>query len=178
MVPKMFPSFDLGIDSDLNTHCGLMDGGIIHHVKDDMTINHSSEKNGSTSYQDVVFVEDNSKSKKQKTNSNTEDIAGKIMNESNYSQGVYALDDDLVFTEEYFKIMDESAEKNQIAVNNSGCRVPIDFEEDIPQEMPLKRIHKPSACLKSPYIRSFDSASNDAQEDPDIIFQYRLHGPT
>ncbi|KAL2544775.1 Uncharacterized protein Fot_14008 [Forsythia ovata] len=120
----------------------------------------------------------NVKSKKQKTNNNSEGIASEILNESNYSHDVYGLDDDLVFTEEDFKIMDESAEKNQINVNNVVAEaispIPIDFEEDIPQEIPLKRLHKPSACLKSPYIRSFDSACNDAQEDLNMIFQYRF----
>ncbi|KAL2493832.1 Uncharacterized protein Fot_37589 [Forsythia ovata] len=141
------------------------------HVLQNQPSTKSSSLGGSTSYQDEVFLEDNSKSKKQKTNSNIEDIAGEILNESNYSQDVYGLDDDLVFTKEDFKIMDESAEKNHVVVNNVVAEaispIPIDFEEDIPQEIPLKRLHKPSACL---YIKSFDSASNDAQEDPNMIF--------
>ncbi|KAL2462583.1 Uncharacterized protein Fot_53820 [Forsythia ovata] len=68
---------------------------------EDLKLSHTTDVNvkGSMSYQAEVFLEDNSKSKKQKTNSNSEGIAGETLNESNYSQDVYGLDDDLVFTE-------------------------------------------------------------------------------
>ncbi|KAL2543539.1 hypothetical protein Fot_12772 [Forsythia ovata] len=105
------PSFDLGIDSQSNVPYIELDNGILRTQDDIMIIDDTAAEKIPESHQTDDRVEN---SKKKKYTSPVVECSGAGRNLSTSKSSSELLDDDLVFTEEDLRHMDESVEKHVV----------------------------------------------------------------
>ncbi|KAL2518228.1 hypothetical protein Adt_14475 [Abeliophyllum distichum] len=117
------------------------------------------------------------RSKKRKTMSRDTESSDKCGNKIIATASISLLDDEIVFSEEDFRHMDESVERNQChsqkRLAKATTSIPINFESGI-TPAPQKRTTKPAACIRSLYVRSFHSQPRNSSQQLPTSFQYKL----
>ncbi|KAL2497103.1 Uncharacterized protein Adt_22653 [Abeliophyllum distichum] len=117
------------------------------------------------------------RSKKRRTMSGDTKSSYKCENKINASASVSLLDDEIVFSEEDFRHIDESVERNQSHSQKRPAKattpIPINFESCNTPAL-QKRTTKPAACIRSPYVRSFHSQPGNSSQQLPTSFQYKI----
>ncbi|KAL2537991.1 Uncharacterized protein Fot_19382 [Forsythia ovata] len=101
----------------------------------------------------------------------------KVGNEINSSAPISLLNDEIVFSEEDFRHMDELVEKSRCRGQKRPAKattpIPLNFEYGI-TPAPQKRTTKPAACIRSSFVRSFHSQLGNSSQQLPTSFQYKI----
>ncbi|KAL2470815.1 Uncharacterized protein Adt_38951 [Abeliophyllum distichum] len=165
-------SFDLGIDSQPNPNCLLLDDGLVLTEEDikmiDAVVVSKLDATDNKLVASVDAVDQHS------------DVISKKCRKIGLNDTctvVNTLDDDMLFSEEDLMNMDQSAEHHHLAVVELDAQAitPIPFEiDDVETPQPRKRATRPAACLQSPFIKIFQSQSECSQKVENILFDYKF----
>ncbi|KAL2520753.1 Uncharacterized protein Fot_24676 [Forsythia ovata] len=131
------PSFDLGIDSQANVPCIILDNGLVLTEEDiqkiDDTVASKLAESGSKTEVFEVEVQplDEGCRKKQKISSRIKDCNEEPDKQTRSKTSLYLEDDDIIFSEEDLRHMDESTEKNYVQFQKVSSQVQFVFRKKI-----------------------------------------------
>ncbi|KAL2461940.1 DUF1985 domain-containing protein [Abeliophyllum distichum] len=168
------PSFDLGIDSQLNVPYIEPDDVILRTQDDIIIIDDTVIGKIPESYQTDDRVESSNKRKYISPIVECSDAGCNLCISKSSSE---FLDDDLVFTEEDLRNMDESVEKHVVGSHKvtSQALTPIPFVMDDSNTPKInKRLRRPTACIQSPFVQSFQSQPGCPSIDLPPFFEYKM----
>ncbi|KAL2479954.1 hypothetical protein Adt_32920 [Abeliophyllum distichum] len=127
------PSFDLGIESQSHEACIFLEDGLILIAEDIKKIDDTVATTRLFKRRATILE---GRSKKRRTISEDNESNNKFGNEINASASMSLLDGKIVFSEEDFRHMDESAEKIDVVLKRDLLRLKKFYKDDLAIHLP------------------------------------------